>query len=169
MPRRMPRWVVGALRVTLVVLFLGTVLTQVLFLPLMAADVVATFPEAAPLRPPTLALAITGVGTVQVAVVCVWRLVTMAARETIFSNRAFRVVDVLIGAACLATVLALAQLVLLVTAGAQTPGAVLAVLAALVAGVGVALVVVVLRALLARAVALDAEATVLRAAPGAVT
>lgn len=157
----MSRWVVAALRVVLAVMAVGTVLTQALVLPLLASDVVTTFPEVASLRPPTLALTIAGVGTVQVALVCVWRLVTMTARETVFSHAAFRVVDVLIGSACVAAALALVQLVVLVAADAQTPGAMLAVLAALVGGVGVALLVAVLRALLAKAVALDTEATAL--------
>lgn len=154
----MSRGVVGALRVVLVVVLVGTVLTQVLLLPLMASDVVATFPEAAGLRAPTLALTIAGVGTLQVAAaVCLWRLVTMAGREAVFTTSAVRVVDVLVGAACLAAALAVAQLVVLVVGDAQTPGAMLAVLAALVAGVGAALLLLVVRGALGRAVVLKRE------------
>ncbi len=153
----MARGVIGALRVVLVVALAGTVLTQVLFLPLLASDVVATFPEAAGLRAPTLALTIAGVGTLQVAAVCLWRLVTMAGREAVFTTSAVRVVDVLVGAACLAAALAVAQLVVLVVGDAQTPGAMLAVLAALVAGVGAALLLLVVRGVLGRAVVLERE------------
>ena len=153
----MSRGVVGALRVVLVVVLVGTVLTRVLLLPLLASDVVATFPEAAGLRAPTLALTIAGVGTLQVAAVCLWRLVTMAGREAVFTTSAVRVVDVLVGAACLAAALAVAQLVVLVVGNAQTPGAMLAVVAALVAGVGAALLLLVVRGVLGRAVGLERE------------
>ena len=38
-------------------------------------------------------IAILGMGSVQVAVVCVWRLVMMVRRGTVFSHAAFRYVD----------------------------------------------------------------------------
>ena len=43
-------------------------------------------------------ITILGVGTAQVALVCVWRLVTTVRRATVFSDAAFRDVDVVIGA-----------------------------------------------------------------------
>lgn len=41
---------------------------------------------------------ILGIGTAQVALVCVWRLVTAVRRGTVSSHAAFRYVDVVIGA-----------------------------------------------------------------------
>lgn len=43
-------------------------------------------------------ITILGMVTVQVALVCVWRLVTMVRRGTVFSHAAFRYVDAVIGA-----------------------------------------------------------------------
>ena len=43
-------------------------------------------------------ITILGMVSVQVALVCVWRLVTMVRRGTVFSHAAFRYVDVMIGA-----------------------------------------------------------------------
>ena len=47
---------------------------------------------------PFRVLTILGMGCVQVAVVCVRRLVTMVRRGTVFSDSAFRYVDGVIGA-----------------------------------------------------------------------
>ncbi|WP_425956902.1 DUF2975 domain-containing protein [Xylanimonas sp. McL0601] len=98
-----------------------------------------------------------GIGTLQVAMVCVWRLLTMVDRSTVFSRDAFRYVDAIAVAAAAATALAL------VAADAVQPGAMLAVMGAAVGGAGAALLVVVLRALLIRAVELDAETAALHA------
>ena len=42
---------------------------------------------------PLRVITILGIGTAQVALVCVWRLVTMVRRGTVFSHAAFRYVD----------------------------------------------------------------------------
>ncbi|MEV0156078.1 DUF2975 domain-containing protein [Micromonospora sp. NPDC050686] len=47
---------------------------------------------------PLRVITILGMVSVQVALVCVWRLVTMVRRGTVFSHAAFRYVDVVIGA-----------------------------------------------------------------------
>ena len=46
-----------------------------------------------------------GLVTVQVTLVCVWRLVTMVRRGTVFSHAAFRYVDIVIGAVVAAALL----------------------------------------------------------------
>ncbi len=51
-----------------------------------------------PLAPPLRVLTILGMLSGQVAVVCVWRLVSMVRRGTVFSHAAFRYVDIVIGA-----------------------------------------------------------------------
>ena len=43
-------------------------------------------------------ITVLGMVTVQVAVVCVWQLVAMVRRGTVFSPAAFRYVDIVIGA-----------------------------------------------------------------------
>ncbi|RVX43802.1 DUF2975 family protein [Nonomuraea polychroma] len=71
--------------------------------------------------------------TVEVVLVCVWRLVTMVRRGTVFSHAAFRYVDIVIGAIVAAALPVFA------------------------------LIVLVLRMLLAQAVARDIEAAQMQA------
>jgi hypothetical protein len=104
-----------------------------------------------------------GIVTAQVVLVCVWRLVTMVRRGTVFSHAAFRYVHVVIGAIVAAALLVFALAVLLAPGEAVPPGIVLLICGVVVAILGVALVVLVLRMLLAQAVARDAEAAQLQA------
>ena len=53
----------------------------------------------ADVRLPIVVITVLGIVTIQVIVVCVWRLLTMVARGTVFSHAAFRYVDVMFGAA----------------------------------------------------------------------
>ncbi len=87
--------------------------------------------------------------------VCVWRLLTMVRRGTVFSHGAFRYVDIVIGAIAAASLMTFAFGVVLAPGDAVAPGVVLLVggLGVLVAGI--ALIVLVLRMLLTQAVALD--------------
>ena len=90
----MGKLTVRALRAVLVVVLAGTVFVQALMVWALATD-----PEdgSLPLTPLRV-ITILGMVSVQVALVCVWRLVTMVRRGTVFSHAAFRYVDVVIGA-----------------------------------------------------------------------
>jgi len=164
----MGSWVIHLLHCVIVILLAGLVLGQVLIVPLIADELAHTYPEVAYLRGPVLVLVIAGIGAVEVALACIWRLLTMVDQATVFTHRAFRYVDVIIGCAMVATGLAIAAFVILTAADAQQPGVMLVVLGAIVGGTGAALLVVVLRALLARAVTLEVESDVLRAELGKV-
>ena len=149
-----------ALRVVLVVLLAGSVLVQVVFVPLLAIDLNNELAqELAYLRVPFVIITVLGVVTAQVVLVCVWKLASMVRRGTVFSHGAFRYVDVIIGAVIAAAVLVLAFAALMAGANRTVsddviaPGLVLLVCGASVAILGVALVVYVLRMLLAQAVA----------------
>jgi Protein of unknown function (DUF2975) len=87
----------------------------------------------------------------------------MVRRGTVFSHAAFRYVDIVVGAVTAACVLTLGLAVTLAPGGAVPPGMVLLICGVAVVVAGVALVVLVLRMLLAQAVARDAEAHHLRA------
>lgn len=158
--------VVRSLRVVIVVMHLGVLVAQAIALPEMAASLAATYPEAAHLRGPVLTVSVVGLTAAHVSLFCVWRLLTMVRRDTVFSARAFRWVDVIIGAAGTAGVLAFALLLWL---GARTtgtgipPGITLVLLGAGVVAAGAALLVGVLRALLRKAVGLEHAASTLRA------
>ena len=86
-----------------------------------------------------------------VVLVCVWRLVTMVRRGTVFSHAAFRYVDVVIGAIAAAAVLVFALAVVLAPGEAVAPGVVLLVCGVALGVLGVALIVFVQRMLLAQA------------------
>jgi len=101
--------------------------------------------------------------SVQVALVCVWRLVTMVRRGTVFSHAAFRYVDGVIGAIVAAALVWFAVTVLNAPGQRDDPGVTVIMGGVGVGILGVALIVLVLRMLLAQAVARDVEAAQLQA------
>ena len=151
------------LRIVLVMGLAGSLFVQAVMAPLFAADLNELNPDYAYLRTPLLLIAVLGIVTVQVVMVCVWRLVTMVRRRTVFSDAAFRYVDVVIGAVAAASLLTFGLGLTLAPGEAVAPGIVLLIGGAGVLVAGVALVVLVLRMLLAQAVARDAEAHHLQA------
>lgn len=157
----MGKLAVQALRAVLVVVLAGTVLIQVL---MVWALVSGNDPEDGTLPLTAFRLvAIVGMVTVQVAVVSVWRLVTMVRRGTVFSHAAFRYVDRVIGAIVGAAVVWFAVTIINAPGQRDDPGVTLIMGGIGLAILGVALIVLVLRMLLAQAVARDVEATQLRA------
>ncbi len=100
----MNKLVIGLLRVTLVVLLLGSVLAQVL-VPVAASQVGATFPEVAYLVDPYSVAAILFIACGQVALLVIWRLLSLVNGGVIFTRRALRWVDVITACAAVATVL----------------------------------------------------------------
>ena len=147
-----------ALRVVLAMVLAGSVFLQVVMVPLLAKDLDELKLEYAYLRIPLLVIVVLGIVTIQVVLVCVWRLVTMVRAGTVFSHAAFRFVDVIIGAIAAASLLTFALGVLLAPGEAVAPGIVLLIGGAGVLIAGVALIVLVMRLLLAQAIARDAEA-----------
>jgi hypothetical protein len=152
-----------ALRLVLAMVLAGSLFVQGVMVPLLAADLDGIDPDYSYLRTPLIAIVVLGIVTIQVTTVCVWRLLTMVRRGTVFSHGAFRYVDVIFAAVVVASLLTFALGVVLAPGEAVAPGIVL-----LVGGLGVmvaggALIVLVLRMLLAQAVARDAEAVHLQA------
>lgn len=152
--------VVLALRIVLTIALAGSLFVQAVMLPLLWIDL-----DEAPtgVRVPVVVLVFLGIVALQVIAVCVWKLLTMVRRGTVFSPASFRYVDIVIGAVVAGAVLTFGLAVTLAPGEAVAPGLVgLICGVALVVG-GVALLVYVLRTLLAQAVATDAEAQHLRA------
>lgn len=154
-----------ALRAVIAVALAGSLVVQGVIAPLLWQDLEAA---RADVRIPLVAIVILGVLTMQVTAVCIWRLLTMVRRGTVFSLAAFRYVDIVIGAIAAASVLTFGIAVVAAHANRTTPGDEIAPgLVALVCGAslviaGVALIVLVLRMLLAQAVALDSQARQLK-------
>jgi hypothetical protein len=157
----MGKLAVHALRAVLVVVFVGTVLIEA---GMVWTLVSGSDPESGSL--PLTAfrvLTIVGMLAVQVALVCVWRLVTMVRRGTVFSHAAFRYVDVMIGAIVAVALVWFAVTIVNAPGQRDDPGVTVIMAGIGLAVLGVALVVYVLRMLLAQAVARDVEATQMQA------
>lgn len=152
---------VAPLRVFLVLLFGILVVFQVVSLPGQFADLATESPEQAHLRWPLTAVSVFWVLCVQVVVVATWQLLTLVARDRIFSEDSLRWVDAILAA------IAAAWVVLLGVSGwaglrADDPATPL-LLSLLLAGVAVlGLLMVVMRALLRQATTLrtDLEAVI---------
>lgn len=154
---------IRALRVVLALGLVGSVFVQAVMVPLLARDFQGADAGVEGRVVPLLLIIVLGIVTVQVTMLCVWRLLTMVRRGTVFSPAAFRYVDVMVGAIATASLLFFVLGFLLAPGEAVAPGIVLLVGGAGGLVAGVALVVLVLRMLLAQAVARDAEATQLQA------
>ncbi|WP_312182295.1 DUF2975 domain-containing protein [Arthrobacter sp.] len=150
------------LRILMAAVLAGTLFVQAVMVPLLGVDLSEAGPGLAAIRVPVLVVVLLGILTFQVTLIGVWRLLTMVRKGTVFSAGAFRWVDIIIGAVAAAAVLMVALGFLLAPGEAVAPGIVLLVGGIAVAIAGVALVVVVMRALLAQAVATDAAAKDLR-------
>jgi hypothetical protein len=157
----MGRLAVVALRVVIAVALVGSLLVQCVLTPLIWRDLDGAPPA---VSVPFAVIVVLGVLTLQVTAVCIWRLLTMVRRGTVFSHAAFRYVDVVIGAVAAASVLTFGVAVVAAYSNRTTPGDTVAPgMVALICGAslvvaGVALIVLVLRMLLVQAVALDSEA-----------
>ncbi|MER6678485.1 DUF2975 domain-containing protein [Streptomyces sp. NPDC000983] len=151
----MGRLTVLALRAVLVVVLAGTGFVQAL----MAWTLISgNDPEDGTL-PLTALRVITTLGmvTVQVALVCVWRLVTMVRRDTVFSHAAFRYVDGVIGAIVGAALVWFTVTAVNAPGQREDPGVTVIMAGVGVAILGVALLVLVLRMLLTQATRMRAE------------
>jgi hypothetical protein len=141
------------LRVALIVLLLGTVFAQVL-VPVFASEVGTTFPEVAYLVVSYSVAAILFIGCGQVALLVVWRLLSLVDHGVIFTRRALRWVDVLTACAAVATVLSAGVWIHMLGFVPGGGGPMIYYLAACLAG-GLAsvLLMVVMRGLLESAIA----------------
>jgi hypothetical protein len=157
----MGKLAVHALRAVLVVVFAGTVFVQALMVWVLVSG---SDPEDGSLPLTALrVLTLVGMVSVQVAVVCVGRLVTMVRRGTVFSDAAFRYVNGVIGAIVAAALVWFAVTAVNAPGQRDDPGVTLIMGGVGLAILGVALIVFVLRMLLAQAVARDGEAARMRA------
>lgn len=146
------------LRVVIAVALVGSVTVQALITPLLWLGLGEDELWG---RIVIVGIVVGGVATMQVFGVCVWMLLNRVRRGSIFSASSFRFVDVIIGA-----ILAAAALTFLL-AGVLAPGEIAPGVVALVGGAGVvlcgmALLVVVMKALLRQAIDRDTEARTLR-------
>ncbi|MFE7547873.1 DUF2975 domain-containing protein [Streptomyces gardneri] len=155
----MGKLTVRALRAVLLVVLAGTVFVQALMVWALATDPEDGSLPLGPLR----VLTILGMVAAQVALVCVWKLVAMVRRGTVFSHAAFRYVDGVIGAIVAAALVWFAVTAVNAPGQREDPGVTVIMAGVGLAVLGVALVVLVLRMLLVQAVARDGEAARMQA------
>ncbi|MEU1870931.1 hypothetical protein RKD37_008163 [Streptomyces ambofaciens] len=161
----MHRLIIAALRAGIAAAVLLGLFGQIVVIPTTASDEVDRFPPYEPFAVPYATVAILGVACVQVVLGAVWMLLDMVERDAVFTPRAFRWVDTVIGATAAATLLALGVACHLAVAeipaapddDMQLLGALGAAIACVGVGAAFALLVVVMRGLLSKATALRSE------------
>lgn len=142
----------------LVAIMLGGLVGQLWFFPTLAGELARSYPELEWLRGPLLAIIVLAILGTQLALVALWRLLSMVERDSVFSPDAFRWVDVIIIAAIVDTVLVLAIWTLLTFgANANPPALMLTELALVICGAALALLMVVMKGLLRKASLLRVE------------
>jgi hypothetical protein len=146
------------LRVVIALSFAGSLIVQIGMMPIMWSDLDST-PDW--LRTAAVLSLVLEIVALQVVAVCIWQLLTLVRLGSVFSDAAFRYVDVIIGAIAAGSVITAAIAVMLAP-GEAPPGIVGLICGASLVIAGVALVVYVLRMLLRQAVAREAEAAHLR-------
>ncbi len=128
-----------------------SLLTQVLFIPLMAAEAVREFPEVAYLKWPGIIGCVAIVACVQLAMLSVWRLLSMVQASRIFQPSAFGPVNLIIACFLAVAVLCGIAFGILSLARAMPPGVLVLLILGALSGIGLALLMVVMRALLRQA------------------
>ena len=155
----MNRPAILVLRGLVLLIGLGAVIIQIaLLFPVLTQ----TLAQERDLTIPPLPLVVAGValaGCLEAALAAIWMLLSMVRREAIFSQRAFRWVDVIIGAGSLATLVIAGFGIPLIGLGLRedAPGVVAMVGGTVVAGLAFVLLMVVMRGLLRSATAMRTE------------
>lgn len=153
----MQRLAILGTKVAIAIVFAATLLGQIFLIPAVADQAVYNFPEVAQLRTPAVAWAVVVVICAQVLLLCVWRLLSMVATESIFTESAFRYVNVVIGSCWAAAILiVLGYGGLLATGWLTGPSWVWLATGATISA-GVALLVIVMKGLLRKASQLERE------------
>lgn len=156
----MGKWTILALRIVIALALAGSLFVQVWMMPIIWRDLEEAGGEMW-VRVSLITIFVLFIVTLQVTAVCIWQLLTMVRRGSVFSPAAFRYVDIVIGAVVAASIVTFALAVLLAP-GEAAPGLVGLICGASLVIAGVALIVLVLRMLLKQAVAREIEARNLR-------
>lgn len=145
-----------ALKALIVVMILFMLAGQALVIPGVAVQTAMQYPEYAYLKVPGIVIAVAFLLCVQLALVCVWRLLSLVRASSIFSRDAFKWVDVILALVIGATLLIFTSFITLTAVGISSPANVLCILGVIL-GSGFALLVVVLRGLLRKASQLEQD------------
>lgn len=156
----MGNFTINALRVVLAMVLAGSLFVQTVMVPMLAKDLREDFnPEVADVAVPIIVIVVLGFMTIQAASICIWKLLTLLRRDALFSASSFRYVDVIIGSAMAASLLAFALGVVLAPGESVAPGVVLLIGGVAVVLGGIGLIVLLMRMLLVQAITRDAQAS----------
>lgn len=146
-----------ALKALIVVLITLLLASQILVIPEVARITALRNPDVVQLEIPGIIGAVVFLALVEVTLVCVWFLLSLVQTDRIFRVEAFRYVDIILGALVAAGVLILAAyLVILANRAVSLSLSLLAILGVVVSA-ALALLVVVLRGLLRKALELEQD------------
>lgn len=151
------RVVVDTLRAMLGAALVVIAALQVVGLPWLSGVMARELTDEAFMRWPILTLAILGLVCVQVGIVCTLRLLGFTRSDDVFSSRALRWVDGIIGAFLAGSLVCVATLVYQSATVAGPPLWTLMLIGGALAGFGLALLMTVMRTLLVRATTLKSE------------
>lgn len=153
----MNRTAIASLKTLLAVMILLILASQVFVVPGVAETTAYMYPEFAYLKTPGIVITVAFLLCVQLALVCVWRLLSFVRTSTIFSRDAFKWVDGILVLVVIATVIILLAFIILQVAGIGSGPANMIAAFGVVLGSGFALLVVVLRGLLHQASQLEQD------------
>ncbi len=148
------RIVVDTLRVLLGAVLIVILYLQIVGLPWLSGVIAEDLPAEAYMRWPILALSIAGLACVQVGVVSTVHLLGLTRKNDVFSHRALRWVNALIGAALAGSLVCLMTILYQSSTVAGPPLWMLLLLCGVLVGVGIALLLTVMRSLLIQATTL---------------
>lgn len=148
---------VAILRGMLIAAVVILLVAQVLYLPWFSGVIARELPAEAYMRWPILTLAILGLLCVQVALVCTERLLSFVPQKEVFQPGALGWVDGITAAFLAGSFVCLATLVYQAFTVSGPPLWSFALLAGVVGGVGLALLMWVMRTLLEQAIEIRAE------------
>jgi hypothetical protein len=153
----MNRTAIVALKALIVVMIALMLICQVVVVPSVAEQTASMNPDVAFLEVPGILFAVAFLVCVQLALICVWRLLSLVGASVIFSEDAFKWVDGILALVVIATLLILGALVTFQLSGVALGPLTVICLLGVILGAGFALLVVVLRGLLRQASQLERD------------
>jgi hypothetical protein len=153
----MNRTAIVTLKALIVVMIVLMLVCQVVVVPSVAEQTAFLNPDVAFLEVPGILFAVAFLVCVQLALVCVWRLLSLVGASVIFSEDAFKWVTGILGLVVVATLLILGALVTFQLSGVSPGPLTVICLLGVILGAGFALLVVVLRGLLRQASQLERD------------
>ena len=147
----MQKAVTLAIRGVIVFFMLLSLLGQIVIIPFLASEFTQETPEFAHLKLIGIVGCIAVVACVQVALLCMWRLLTLVSKEAIFDLKAFKVVNVMSGSFFALAVLAVASQFVLGFGGAGHPSVLLLATVTFFGALGLGCLMLVMKELLRKA------------------